>query len=103
MRRQVAWSLQGEEWGLALEKADSPQTKPPPAPGRTDMLKRLRRKWNRLRNSRPGTRFQNYYRRSRRDKNRDERAPRFARLILAAALLLVGLCLAFLPLVYIPF
>ena len=67
------------------------------------MIKRLNRKWHRLRHARPGTRFLNYYRRSRRERNRDEVAPRIARLVLAMALFAVGVSLFFLPLVYIPF
>ena len=67
------------------------------------MFKRLTRKWHRLRDSRPGTRFRNYYRRTRRDKNRDEGAPRITRLLTALALFMVGICLLFFPLIYIPF
>jgi uncharacterized membrane protein YbaN (DUF454 family) len=67
------------------------------------MFKRLTRKWHRLRDSRPGTRFRNYYRRTRRDKNRDEGAPRIARLLLSLALFMVGICLLFFPLIYLPF
>ena len=67
------------------------------------MFARLIRKWHRLWHSPPGRRFQNYYRRSRRDKHRNEVAPRIARLVLALVLFVVGLCLVFFPLVYIPF
>jgi hypothetical protein len=67
------------------------------------MLHQLSRKWHRLRDSRAGTRFQNYYRRTRRERNRDERAPRFARMIAAAVLLMTGLLLLVFPLIYVPF
>jgi hypothetical protein len=67
------------------------------------MLKRLKKKWLRLWDAPPGKRFQNYYKRSRRDKNRNEATPRIARLILAVALFVIGVCLIFFPLVYIPF
>jgi hypothetical protein len=67
------------------------------------MILRIRKKWSRLLRSHPGRRFQNYYRRSRRDKKCDERAPRILRLGVAVLFFWVGLFLLFFPLIYIPF
>jgi hypothetical protein len=67
------------------------------------MLRQLSGKWHLLWDSRPGRRFQNYYRRTRREDNHCEAAPRFARIVMAMALLVAGVCLLFFPLVYIPF
>jgi hypothetical protein len=67
------------------------------------MIKRLNGKWTRLRDARPGTRFTAYYRRSRREKNHDEMAPRIMRVLLALLLFMVGACLFIFPFVYIPF
>jgi hypothetical protein len=67
------------------------------------MLRRLNRKWHLLWGSPPGKRFQNYYRRTRRDKDRSDVAPRIARLVLALLLFVIGVCLIFFPLVYVPF
>lgn len=67
------------------------------------MIPDLHKKWTRLRGSRPGRRFQNYYRRTRREHKYDERAPRIVRLAFAIILFWMGLFLVFLPLVYIPF
>jgi uncharacterized membrane protein YbaN (DUF454 family) len=67
------------------------------------MLKRFKRKWLRLWHSRPGRRFQNYYRRTHRQKNNDEMAPRIGRFVVGALCLAVGICLIVFPLVYVPF
>jgi uncharacterized membrane protein YbaN (DUF454 family) len=67
------------------------------------MLKRFKRKWLRLWHSRPGRRFQNYYRRTHRQKNSDEMAPRIGRLIMALVFFVVAVCLIVFPLIYVPF
>ncbi len=67
------------------------------------MLKRFKSKWLRLWHSRPGKRFQNYYRRTHRQKNSNEMAPRIGRFVGAALCFVVGLCLVLFPLIYIPF
>jgi uncharacterized membrane protein YbaN (DUF454 family) len=64
---------------------------------------RLKKKWRRLTGGKPGHRFQDYYRRSRREKNRDEGTPRIVRLAVAVVLFCIGVVLVFLPVVYIPF
>jgi uncharacterized membrane protein YbaN (DUF454 family) len=67
------------------------------------MLKRFKSQWLRLLHTRPGRRFQNYYRRTHRQKNSDEMAPRIGRLVLAIVFLAVGVCLIVFPLIYVPF
>ena len=67
------------------------------------MYKTLKKEWQWLRRSRPGERFQNRYRRTRRDKHRDETAPRILRLTLAVLAFVVGICVIPLPLPEIPF
>jgi uncharacterized membrane protein len=67
------------------------------------MLTRFSRTWLRLWHTRPGRRFQNYYRRTHRQKNSDEMVPRVGRLILAVIFFIVAVCLLLFPLIYIPF
>ena len=67
------------------------------------MITRFRRKWIRLKEARPGRRFQNHYRRVHRGRTGAERTPRIGRLILALVLFAVALCLFVFPLVYVPF
>jgi uncharacterized membrane protein YbaN (DUF454 family) len=67
------------------------------------MLTRFKRKWLRLWHSQPGRRFQNYYRRTHRQKNSDEMAPRIGRLVMAVVFFVVGICLVVFPLIYVPF
>jgi uncharacterized membrane protein YbaN (DUF454 family) len=66
-------------------------------------LTRFKRKWLRLWHTRPGRRFQNYYRQTHRRKNSDEMAPRIGRFVAAVVFFLVGICLVVFPLIYIPF
>jgi hypothetical protein len=66
-------------------------------------LGRFKRDCLRLWGAPSGSRFESYYRRVRRQNRHDERAPRAARLAAAFVLSGLGLCLIFLPLVYIPF
>jgi hypothetical protein len=61
------------------------------------------RNWYRLLHSRPGRRFQNFYRRTHRKRDSDEVGPRVGRLVLGGAFLVVAAFLFFLPLVYVPF
>jgi hypothetical protein len=67
------------------------------------MLNRFRRKWLRLWLSKPGKRFQNYYRRTHRRKGCNETAPRIGRLVIAGVCFVAGLCLVLFPLIYVPF
>jgi uncharacterized membrane protein YbaN (DUF454 family) len=67
------------------------------------MTAHLHKKWSRLRGSRPGRRFQNYYRRSRRESKYDEKAPRIVRLGVAIGLFWIGVFLVVFPLIYVPF
>jgi uncharacterized membrane protein YbaN (DUF454 family) len=64
---------------------------------------RFKSKWLRLWHTRPGRRFQNYYRRTHRQKNSDEMAPRIGRFVVAVICFVVGICLVVFPLVYVPF
>jgi hypothetical protein len=67
------------------------------------MFTRSKRQMIRLWDSRPGRRFQNYYRRTHRDKTNREVGVRVARLILAVVLFGVAVCLFIFPLIYVPF
>jgi hypothetical protein len=67
------------------------------------MLKRFKSKWLRLWHSKPGRRFQNYYRRTHRQKNSNEMAPRIGRFVVAGICFVVGLFLILFPVIYVPF
>jgi hypothetical protein len=67
------------------------------------MFTRAKRQMIRLWDARPGRRFQNYYRRTHRDKTNREVGARIARLVLAMVLFAVAVCLFVFPLIYVPF
>jgi uncharacterized membrane protein YbaN (DUF454 family) len=67
------------------------------------MFARTKRQMIHLWDARPGKRFQNYYRRTHRDKTNREIGVRIARLALAVVLFGVAVCLFIFPLIYVPF
>jgi hypothetical protein len=67
------------------------------------MFARTKRQMIRLWDARPGRRFQNYYRRTHRDKTNREIGVRIARLVLAMIFFGVAVCLFIFPLIYVPF